>query len=344
MKQFCYLFDCKQVINCPTRITNCTSSILDLIITSDNDKLSQSGVLNVGVSDHLITYCTRKLNRVKLNSHNTVNIRSLKNYSSELFTDKLKNINWYNVIDIDDVNMAWDKFKELFTSVIDEIAPKKQVRIKNHTEPWMTDEILRCIRERDKSLYEFRKHKFESSYKEFKCKQYCVQKQVKKAKSNYFKSQCEENVNNSKALWQSLKNLGLPSKKAQSSSNIGLCIDDEICFDNFKVAQKFNSFFTNIAAELVAKLPPRLNIYNLEFVRNFYKKQSVEENSYGLTSISEENVCKLLHSMNSKKATGLDNIAARFVKDGANVIAAPVTHIINLSIHHSVVPNDFKSA
>ena len=40
---------------------------------------------------------------------------------------------------------------------------------------------------------------------------------------------------------------------------------------------------------------------------------------------------------------GLDNIPARFVNDAADNISNPLTHMINLSLHHGKVPDDLKS-
>ena len=45
-----------------------------------------------------------------------------------------------------------------------------------------------------------------------------------------------------------------------------------------------------------------------------------------------------------KKATGLDGISARFLKDGASVIAPTVTSLVNLSLSTDIVPCDWKMA
>ena len=45
-----------------------------------------------------------------------------------------------------------------------------------------------------------------------------------------------------------------------------------------------------------------------------------------------------------KKATGLDGISARFLKDGASVIAPTVTFLVNLSLSTGIVPCDWKMA
>ena len=53
-------YNCKQLVNSPTRVTEKTSTLLDHIFTNNSNKFSQSGVLPVWLSDHYITHCTRK--------------------------------------------------------------------------------------------------------------------------------------------------------------------------------------------------------------------------------------------------------------------------------------------
>ena len=48
--------------------------------------------------------------------------------------------------------------------------------------------------------------------------------------------------------------------------------------------------------------------------------------------------------MNSSKATGLDNISAKFVSDRATQITPAFTRIVNLSIHNAVIPDEMKKA
>jgi len=44
------------------------------------------------------------------------------------------------------------------------------------------------------------------------------------------------------------------------------------------------------------------------------------------------------------KSTGLDNIPARFIKDGAIFLKIPITFIINKSIVDEEVPTELKAA
>ena len=48
--------------------------------------------------------------------------------------------------------------------------------------------------------------------------------------------------------------------------------------------------------------------------------------------------------MSTNKATVLDSLPARFVKDSACVTAKIITHIVNLSITCGTFPKDLKTA
>ena len=140
------------MVHSPTRVTEKTSTLLDHIFTNNTGKISQSGVLPLGFSDHFMTFCTRKSIRAHIGTHKTLTIRSLKNYSIVDFLSKLRNTNWTDVTLCTDVDIAWLRFKEIFTNILNEIAPIKQVRINVRTEPWMNSEILELISKRDKAL------------------------------------------------------------------------------------------------------------------------------------------------------------------------------------------------
>ena len=137
----------------------------------------------------------------------------------------------------------------------------------------------------------------------------------------------------------------MPSKKGKASSlNIGLNIGDEVCFEKGAVAEKFNSFYTTVASKLVEKLPKCVNKFGRQFVQTFYQRKGVTPNSYSFSMVSENKILKYLNNLSANKATGLDGIPSRFVRDSASVIACPLTHVINLSIIQGVVPDDLKSA
>ena len=126
-KEFCSLHGIEQLLTLPTRITKNSSSLLDHVLTNSADRISQFGIVNVGLSDHQLIYCTTKITRTRLNAHKYVKMRSLKYYSEDLYVKKLKEIDFPDYSNFKDINEAYSDFTEKVASVIDKIAPIKEV-------------------------------------------------------------------------------------------------------------------------------------------------------------------------------------------------------------------------
>ena len=62
------------------------------------------------------------------------------------------------------------------------------------------------------------------------------------------------------------------------------------------------------------------------------------------SNVSEEDVKKILHSLDTSKAAGMNQIPAKFLRNGAEVLALPLRNIINLSIKLSTFPEECKIA
>ena len=118
------------------------------------------------------------------------------------------------------VELALQNFVTTLLSVIDDIAPYNQVRVKNDTAPWMCREILVGIRKRDELLRKFKKcHGDEVIYAAY-CKQRnSVQREIKLAKSNYFKSKLNECGSDSAKLRRRLSSLGYGEAKSKSNGD-----------------------------------------------------------------------------------------------------------------------------
>ena len=97
--EFCSLHGLKQIIKTPTRVTENTATLLDHILTNSTDRVSQSGVIEIGLSDHMLTYCTRKISKKKFSEHKFIHIRSMKNYTQEKYTQALREIKFPNYSD-----------------------------------------------------------------------------------------------------------------------------------------------------------------------------------------------------------------------------------------------------
>ena len=83
-----------KLINEPTRITEKTSTTIDLIFANEPDKIVCSGVSHVGISDHSLIYAFRKLSAGK---HTKGQQQSLTETLSTLMLTAFEMISAYRV-------------------------------------------------------------------------------------------------------------------------------------------------------------------------------------------------------------------------------------------------------
>ena len=114
--------------------------------------------------------------------------------------------------------------------------------------------------------------------------------------------------------------------------------------DKASVANCFNTFFTNIATQLLSKLPQHSGLYGSGHINNHYANLGAQKDSFSIKPVSTQDVLKQLSTLQPNKATGHDNIPTRFLRDAAVSIAPLLAHITNLSISQSHVPQDLKIA
>ena len=152
-----------------------------------------------------------------------------------------------------------------------------------------------------------------------------------------------ENIGKPKELWKSLKSLGLPCKKATRSS---ICLENNgtLSFDSKTNAEIFKDFYSNLAGDLLKKLPSPTNKFGIEAVKKYYKNMNLEGKSFSFRPIKHADILKLLEDVKISKSAGIDNLAGKFLKEGVSVLASPITDLCNLSISLSSFPDDCKIA
>ena len=67
-------------------------------------------------------------------------------------------------------------------------------------------------------------------------------------------------------------------------------------------------------------------------------------NKFIFSSISSSNVFSLLNKLSKSKATGLENISAKLIRECANLISIPLCNIFNNSLSSGLFPDDWNCA
>ena len=80
------IYNLKQLITEPTRITPLSSTLIDVIFTNLPDNTTCSGVSHIGISDHSLIYVYRKISSPSvIKGTSTITYRQFKNFNRSSF-------------------------------------------------------------------------------------------------------------------------------------------------------------------------------------------------------------------------------------------------------------------
>ena len=137
-----------------------------------------------------------------------------------------------------------------------------------------------------------------------------------------------------KEFWESLKSLGIPSKTVISNFN-AIGENHTLTYDICLISTIFKKLFSNLVKSHLIKLLNPPGKYNLQSVIRYYSSFMIS-NDFCLSNTSEEKVLKIMTSIESSKAAGVDKLSGRFLKDRASIIGKPISALCYLSISHGV--------
>ena len=132
----------------PTRVTQTTSSCIDLIFSSIPNHHLVTDVIPVTLSDHylvctVLNFCFPKTKK------RTILTRSFTKFNKQKFVGDLsKSSKLLLICDIDNVEHAWSIFNSEFLKICDLHAPLIHHRISTcrKPSPWMTNDIMQQAR------------------------------------------------------------------------------------------------------------------------------------------------------------------------------------------------------
>ena len=185
--EFCTMFGLKQLIEVPTRVTCSSSTIIDHILASFPNRVSQQGVIDVGLSDHQIICCSRKISRIKRGTHKQIRYRSLKNYSADIYEEALSRVDFPNYHNFENINDSYSNFTQKVMGVIDLVAPIKSRRIKQNSQQWLDGEVAEKISVRDKLFKKLKKSGLHIDKEIYKIARYEVQKLISYKNKSFLK-------------------------------------------------------------------------------------------------------------------------------------------------------------
>ena len=129
-----------QLVKLPTRVTQETKSLIDVIMTNTRSNVHHTKVLPLSLSDHDCVMCVRKINHRKM-PFRTITCRDYSKYNHTVLARDNENYDWNTVYTETNVNIALHDMEHGFTTIIDRHAPKITKRVKSRKFLWLTYEI-----------------------------------------------------------------------------------------------------------------------------------------------------------------------------------------------------------
>ena len=252
------LYGLHQLINEPTRVTDTTSTLIDLIYTNYPDKVVCSGVCHVSISDHSLIFAYRKLSiGVASKRHNTIKYRSFKNFNRDYFRSDIASQNWDALDNFQDPNDMWREWKIKFLNVVDTHAPLRTKRVRLKRSPWITSELKKRMHERDIMKLKAIRSKNPQDWGEFKQFRNKVNSDIRILKESYYKQSFTENKNDSRRTWQTINEL--TSRKSNTPSIKELIINGVSVSKSTDLANAFNEHFSTVGPKLANQIPSAAN-------------------------------------------------------------------------------------
>lgn len=151
----------EQVVKEPTRVTDQSSTLLDLIIT-DSPALCKGISVhhNPLLSDHAFVSVQLSIKKYKA-SPRFHRFRNLNKVNETDFIRDLGLLPWSEVEGGRDVNDMVARFNDLITQLFNKHAPIRRVRVRERPHPWLTDNIKLMMSLRDRALIKARSTKLD---------------------------------------------------------------------------------------------------------------------------------------------------------------------------------------
>ena len=329
------VFNFTQVVSCPTRVTENSSTLIDHIYTNMPEYITEVNIPTIAMSDHFPVCVTRSTkNNLNKNTHITIEYRDYKHFDDTGYLSDLANAFNLDVLtEYDDPNIVLDKIYDLIVPVLNKHAKVKIKRVKCHSSPkWMNSEINEARHKR----YNFHKKGDMENYRKWRN---TVTELIRKAKVEYYKKSIMENKCTSD-IWKQLREM---TTTKTSNFTINQMTHNGITSQNQKeIANMYNEYITNLSKFLANKDTLPLNTNLLSSYVN--SKIPTNQPEFNLDFIQEDEVLKLLLMLNVNKSSGTDTLGPRIIRLSAPIIYKALTYLINLSIKTSVFPDKLKEA
>lgn len=147
----------KQLIDCSTRVTIHSNTIIDLVFSNISNQ-ADYGCLDYSISDHLPVYIIKKK---EIQNYATKEIynRSFQNYDKLVFQERLCNLDWGTIELLENVVEMWNMVRREIVYEANILCPYKWSVVKQNMLGWYNSSLKSIALGRDKLFSAFNRYK-----------------------------------------------------------------------------------------------------------------------------------------------------------------------------------------
>ena len=322
-------FNLTQLVSEPTRVSNNSSTLIDLIFVSTPAQVNSCHTISpLANSDHfgLQLYVSIMSPRRQIK----IPPRSVWRYANadfDLMANRLDDTAWDDLLD-DDVDSSWTRWKNCFLHIMSQCIPQTIIKSERRV-PWITRDIKKAMRRR-KTL--FQKAKFTGDPQDlaiYKQQRNHVLNLIRESRQEFFSNL---DAANSKGFWKAVKQLGAKSTSFPSISDGTTHADTGL-----GKAYLLNNFFYSCFNRSCPPLSLNSQIPNL--------LPNLDPSSFpDSLKCTSEYIANMLATLDTSKSTGPDDISSMMLKSAAYSIAPSLANLFNTSLATGILPSEWKLA
>ncbi len=316
-----------QHVNFPTwsRMINGTmkSSVLDHIYSNVPTLISNVQYINPTFGDHLLVMFDLLFSVEK---YKIIWKRDWRFYSKERLLSMLNDLDWE--INVPDVQESWNIFENKLINVIDTIVPYAKFHnnevAKSNTNP----KIKTLLNARKNCLKKYKLLPSDPLKTKIKNLDICIK--------NHFFHEKRKKVRrgilpgNSKTLWAAVR----IAKDQNIESFPSVLYENGIKLTNVNVPDSVALFFDNKVKRLAQNTSIDPEIYD------GYRKIHCNNSFF----MNREDIIECVSSLKIKNSEGYDRIPQRIIKDGIDILIAPITSLFKSIYENKQIPDQWKVA
>ncbi len=241
------------------------------------------------------------------------------------------------------------------TDTLNRHAPLKKKYLRANDGPFMTKALRKAMMHRKRLRNRYIKNRTEENLKAFKTQRNLCVKLLRKTKSDYYRNLDLGDLTDNRKFWKTVKPVF--SNEVQINSSVTLIEDGKMITEDSEIAEIFSNYFANITESLgisedQAVLSPTNGINDpIEKAIKKYEnhpsikmiKGSCELSQFEFKPVTVSEILLQIEKLNSKKASPLNSIPAKILKQNSDIFAVLIQKIFNSDLSRNNFPKELKT-